>query len=157
MNVASIITDCHSSSWAAGGHAASDGRGLGWPRLKTRQLGPQNQAIGTREGLTSLEPRGRELTSTFYLFIFPFFFFFLTESQLMNVTLGVLGPGSCGDISTFSGGTEGAEAWPSLWPFPKGCDSGRPHRGGHTWHLLTERGKPGRGPATLRTPSAQPC
>lgn len=107
-----------------------------WPGMAP----PQNQAIGTREGLTSLEPSGRELTSTFYLFIYFSFFFFLTESQLMNVTLGVLGPGSCGDISTFSGGTEGAEAWPSLWPSPKGCDSGRPHRGGHTWHLLTERG-----------------
>ena len=60
----------------------------------------------------------------------------------MNVTLGVLGPGSCGDLLTFAGGTEGVEAWPSLWPSPKGCDSGRPRRGGHTWHLLTERGSP---------------
>lgn len=44
-----------------------------WPGMAP----PQNQAIGTREGLTSLEPSGRELTSTFYLFIyFSFFFFF---------------------------------------------------------------------------------
>lgn len=89
MNVASIITDCHSSSWAAGGHAVSDGRGLGWPRLKTRQLGPQNQAIGTREGLTSLEPRGRELTSTFYLFFFHFVFFLIFDGGLYDLFIYV--------------------------------------------------------------------
>ena len=94
-----------------------------WPWM----VPPPSQATGTREGLTFLGPRGRELTSTLFFFLFLFFFF--TESQLMNVTLGVLGPGSCGDISTFAGGTEGAVS--------PGHPSGPPREGGHTWHLLT--------------------
>lgn len=46
VNVASIHTDCRSSGRGAR-------RGLGWPHLKTRQLGPGSEHSGTwGEGLT---------------------------------------------------------------------------------------------------------
>ncbi|XP_017526432.1 disintegrin and metalloproteinase domain-containing protein 11 isoform X3 [Manis javanica] len=40
VNVASIITDCHSSRVRGGLEGGPSGHGLGWPFRKTRQLGP---------------------------------------------------------------------------------------------------------------------
>lgn len=49
VNVASIITDCHSSSGGGGLKRCPSGHGLGWPFLKTRQLGQGFSSLGLRE------------------------------------------------------------------------------------------------------------
>lgn len=99
VNVASIITDCHSSGWDLERCLVGPGSHQ-WTQLG----GPSSKLGSWNQGGSSLGPQGKELIYNVFFFLFSLFFS-SNGFYLMNVTLGLLGPGgSCRDVLTLTGG-----------------------------------------------------